>query len=688
MTTNFLAGPILRRVTADRVCVWIATHEFIDLRLEVLASDESVLGVSTAVEKPSPTLFPEQCCQLGERLFVYLLQARCSNQAGYPRDQLLYYRLLQDGRALDLSGLAYGDDDDPKYPGFFIPTILQKLLHGSCRKPHGGGNSPDALSYGDDILTLAYRNLERRPAVLLLTGDQIYADDVAVSVASMLKEPAVTLTGKQELIPAIDPNDKKRIWINPYTEALNGRKDLLKQYRAGFSSGESQNHLLSFGEFAAMYLYTFGNAPQWKRDEEWPPFANTGITKNEFDQQCASVRKFEQTLQTKVRRLLANIPTYMLLDDHDVTDDWNITNLWYDRVGGSDLGKRVVSNALAACFAFQGWGNDPDNFDQDLRRTISQQLLDEGQNQASEDIGKRYDLHTWAHRCWGFSVPTNPPIIAIDSRTQRAQAAGNLPVLLDRYARDWLRLECNKLSLTWNQLNTSPPRWPVFITATPVMGLSTVEQGQKLLYWLVKRLEDTAYAKIIEKLLGRKEGWLTEKAIEWADIETWTGNRESLEVLIKCVLEDMKIDRCVFLSGDVHYGFTAVGRYSMSNNVFQCYQLVSSALKNNMNKKQQRTFTDISNPSTLNKMEKLLSSFSLNLSVHLLAPTPGNPVKPVAHQECNLGILTFRNEQPVEHALLKDGDFVEWVLQPGTDFSAVAPNPWQRFRQQMQAWIS
>jgi hypothetical protein len=28
----------------------------------------------------------------------------------------------------------------------------------------------------------------------------------------------------------------------------------------------------------------------------------------------------------KVRRLMANIPSYMILDDHEVTDDWDLQN--------------------------------------------------------------------------------------------------------------------------------------------------------------------------------------------------------------------------------------------------------------------------------------------------------------------------------------------------------------------------
>ncbi|HEY6669151.1 MAG TPA: hypothetical protein VI033_08365 [Candidatus Nitrosopolaris sp.] len=45
---------------------------------------------------------------------------------------------------------------------------------------------------------------------------------------------------------------------------------------------------------------------------------------------------------------MANIPTYMMFDDHDITDDRNITREWNERVKESDYGKQIVANGLAA----------------------------------------------------------------------------------------------------------------------------------------------------------------------------------------------------------------------------------------------------------------------------------------------------------------------------------------------------
>ena len=64
------------------------------------------------------------------------------------------------------------------------------------------------------------------------------------------------------------------------------------------------------------------------------------------------------------RRALANVPTYMLADDHDVTDDWFLNGKVERQLRGTGVipgpgGRRMMRNALAAYAVFQHWGNDP-----------------------------------------------------------------------------------------------------------------------------------------------------------------------------------------------------------------------------------------------------------------------------------------------------------------------------------------
>ena len=352
-----------------------------------------------------------QGIQLGEYLFVHLLQARPESSSGYPVDTLMYYSIAQvrNGKAAplfseqEIQKLVYGSHP---CPGFFIPTALKNLLHGSCRKPHGKSASADALRQGDALMRETCDDLERRPAMLFLVGDQIYADDVAISLHARLREAAMQLTGEGEVMPQGIGNPQKLL--------LHGRKQILKNRKSGFSSSKSENHLFSFGEYAAMYLYTFGNLPAWEPVWDWNELEHLGIAPGEekhareaHAEQHEYLRTFHGTL-SDVRRLMANIPTYMMFDDHDVTDDWNITHSWYDAVRESELGRRIVSNALAACWAFQSWGNDPDNFHKDMVWSIQQRLTDTKDDPA---VAERYDLYTWKHRGWGFSVPTFPNYI-------------------------------------------------------------------------------------------------------------------------------------------------------------------------------------------------------------------------------------------------------------------------------------
>jgi hypothetical protein len=59
---------------------------------------------------------------------------------------------------------------------------------------------------------------------------------------------------------------------------------------------------------------------------------------------------------------MANVPCYMMWDDHDITDDWNLTRDWRDQVLTKDAGVTVLRNGMVAGTLFQMWGNDPAAF--------------------------------------------------------------------------------------------------------------------------------------------------------------------------------------------------------------------------------------------------------------------------------------------------------------------------------------
>jgi hypothetical protein len=65
----------------------------------------------------------------------------------------------------------------------------------------------------------------------------------------------------------------------------------------------------------------------------------------------------------------------MILDDHEVTDDFNMTRHFMEGVYQSDLGLRIVQNGLTAFAVCQSWGNVPEQFDPNTPTAAGTQLL-------------------------------------------------------------------------------------------------------------------------------------------------------------------------------------------------------------------------------------------------------------------------------------------------------------------------
>jgi len=650
MEAKLIAGPILRRTTTNRVCVWLVTSSPMPLQLTVVDAQ----NIASEFGQSKLNLLDEQRVKVGDNLYVYLLQARANARTGYPQDKLLCYRLDEvnaenNSRTPllskdELQKLVYGS---LPLPSFFIPSKLKRLLHGSCRKPHGGKDNGDALALAEAQLAEHYSSVDgddaKRPALLLLTGDQIYADDVAVSLAAVLKKKAAELTGATEILPGISLSDTR----------LHGRKDVLKNEKSGFSSGESHNHLFSFGEFAAMYLYAFGNAQSWAIPARWEDIAPHALPEAEeaFNDQKNALQNFSATLG-RVRKLLANIPTYMIFDDHDVTDDWNITHSWYDDVRDSPLGRRIVSNALAAYWAFQGWGNDPDNFDKDMVWSIQQRLTDSTNNPA---IAERYDLHTWKHRGWGFSIPTMPPIIAMDSRTQRQYDNKNLPAqLMDRYALDWLRVEWAKLITDYKIPSNT---LPVLVATAPVHSFAAIDSVQGLPLKLLKLLASRF------NIVAMFAGSINQKLVNVMDIESWISNKNGFKALFDTLQDRMQLSGCTFLSGDVHYAFSSKGTFTCNKKTLNCWQLTSSALCNmpsDLSREMVEGLGGALPPKAKHGVWLAWDKEDRWSTTATLLPPQQSP-KPI-HAECNLGLVAFENGKPVSHTLLTGSGQLVYLL--------------------------
>ncbi|RTZ67267.1 MAG: hypothetical protein DSZ29_01155 [Aquificaceae bacterium] len=543
ISTKILAGPILRRVTATQVYVWLASNGAANYKLELFdATRKNIIPKSC-----KPILNQQQVGTKKSNLWVSLLQIDLSKDESFPLDELLYYNIV----GADLSDVCLQGET---LPSFYIPSQLNIIAHGSCRKPHGQAKydnhdketedndllpPPDALYVLAQHLNQSKTNLQQRPSHLFLTGDQIYADDVSPDLLAVLMNKAVELIGEETPVPGIR---------KPSDLCSGERAEKLEDLETGLTSSKTATHLITFGEYAAMYLFVFGNAASWH-----------------IETQDKYLRSFIKTLPD-IRRALANISTYMIFDDHDVTDDWNLTSNWYDTVRFNPTGRRIVSNAMATYYVFQHIGNSKDALNDDLNEVIQMHLA----NIHNDKLCEYYDLYLWKHRHWSFSLPTNPPIIVLDTRTQRDFTSKNSAApLMDRYAVDWLRV-------TWARLQVNKKtHTPVIISSTPVIGFNPMERAQSIFVRLLSFIMPVIHLFRSTKMLSHFT-----QAASALDFESWVANKKGFSYFLDSLLLRMKIKKVVFLSGDVHYSFVNKAKYSNGEDTLECLQLTSSAIHN------------------------------------------------------------------------------------------------------------
>jgi len=296
-----LAGPQVRRVTEEEeVTIWLALSASIEsATLDVYAGP--ILDLEADRAKPLRTSATSVAEPLAMRLVPFsdrlIFVAVRAKLAPLAWDALYSYnvQIVKDGVTHDLKSLGFLQPRPPsglvpecpplgyapnKLSSFLTagPASKLRIAHGSCRKTNGDGG--DALASVDKLIATGGAE---RPAQLLLTGDQIYADDVSYPLS-----PWLTKLGERLLMPA----------------------------------GKSEKVPVCFDASATARL--------------------VNVTQSTF--RAGSRFRLTQTCFTsKVQRLPANVSTYMILDDHEVTDDWNRTRRWQRRAYSTPSIKRSVA---------------------------------------------------------------------------------------------------------------------------------------------------------------------------------------------------------------------------------------------------------------------------------------------------------------------------------------------------------
>ncbi|WP_299017923.1 alkaline phosphatase family protein [uncultured Photobacterium sp.] len=544
-----LAGPILRKCTVSELSVWLVTSEPLDASFSLYLPGETKAFYSHPISS-------EHQLQVGRTAWVVMANLK----GDFPVDTVLEYELFtQHGSLSDLVPfLLYAGENRLS---FCIRTQASYVMHGSCRNPHYP--SQDSLVAADSkVASLA---VGERPSLLMMSGDQIYADHVAGPMLDVIQQVIHLLGLPDENFAQGPVANTQSLYLHGYN--FYGRDQILPHYvdsgnwlsdsgvgawlphrgRPVFSSRESENHLMSFSEFFAMYLLVW--SPQL-----WHFVDSERLKKQGF--QCGQ-RVLEPKWQERwyeekqhidefvvglpqVQRLMAHIPTYMIFDDHDVTDDWNLTIGWEKAAYGNLLSRRIIGNGLISYWLCQGWGNAPEHFDLTFWSYAKTFFTDPCNAHQDQFIDYLYRFEKWH-----YAIETTPKMLVLDTRTRRwrSESKMNKPSGL----MDWEALTELQQSL----LNEPAV---ILVSAAPMFGVKFIEMLQRGMTWLGLPL--------------------------LIDAENWMAHPGAANTLLSIFTHTKTPTNFVILSGDVHYSFAYDVKLRFRRSSPNIYQITSSGIKN------------------------------------------------------------------------------------------------------------
>ncbi|WP_051517536.1 isoleucyl-tRNA synthetase [Stutzerimonas stutzeri] len=541
-----LVGPLLRRLEAGRLVFWLITREPLSLRLQLQPQGESCRSLA----------IDDAACQrlrIGTSAWLQLIDLRL--ETPLPADRLIEYDVLIASGAVELGIANWAPHlihEGAERPAFVIRSRYDDLLHGSCRKPHHP--SADGLVAVDALVAEAREAPEHWPAALLMTGDQIYADDVAGPMLMAIHALIHRLGLYGECLEGAVVGDSDALMAHPATyyrreqllPAFKSNEALRERFFGGvekpvFTTSSAHNHLVTLSEVLAMYLLVWSPVPWTLIELQAPPLDEEMAQR--YAREAACIDAFRQGLP-QVARGLAHLPSLMIFDDHDITDDWNLSARWEQTAYGHPFSRRIIGNALLGYLLCQAWGNAPDTCATSLHTVES--LLASGEDgqldcalhdQVVDELLQRGD--------WGYVIPSEPALVVLDTRTRRWRSEGNLnrPSGL----MDWE-------ALTDLQQHILDHRSVVIVSPAPMFGVKLIETVQRVFSWFGLSL--------------------------LVDAENWMAHRGAAQVMLNIFRHTRTPGNYVVLSGDVHYSFAYQvhirGRIEGPN----LWQITSSGVKN------------------------------------------------------------------------------------------------------------
>ena len=571
-----------------------------------------------------------QSVRLGNKAYIVLLSI--TPEEALPQDCFFEYQISfnVDGQSKTLTellpSLTY---DGQARPGFILRSHLKKVIHGSCRKPHSP--SEDALVQLDNQIAKHLHDKQERPDLIIMSGDQIYADDVAGPTLKAIHKVSDLLELSHECWEGSNPCDNDSLLADEH--CYYSRDNLLPKNRANqkvldlffggsqkpiFTTRFSHNHLITLAEMSAMYLLMW-SPTLWELidiDEVCIPeeFIET------FHQEQTLIEEFVTGLGA-VQRAFANIPVYMIFDDHDITDDWNLSRGWEQAAYEHPFSKRIIGNALIAYWLCQGWGNNKAVFEDLLEE--SRAIFDADSLETDELIDQLLYF-----REWDYSVNTNPRIIVADTRTNRwrSESSTSSPSGL----MDWQALSDLQQQLIHNES-------VILVSPAPIFGVKLVETIQRIFTFFGQSL--------------------------MVDAENWMAHNGSANVILNIFMHPKTPQHFIILSGDVHYSFVYDVSLRFRENSPDITQVTASGFKNTFPEKLLNVF-DILDRALYGRRSPL-NLFTKRRRMLVRSRKPEGMGRRRLVNESNLGVLLLDKNNDAETEVINTkGKTTRFIRNP------------------------
>jgi hypothetical protein len=288
-----------------------------------------------------------------------------------------------------------------------------------------------------------------------------------------------------------------------------------------------------------------------RRDTSRPPHEHA----SDFEEYAMLYR--ETWGDPVVRRLLATVSTSMIFDDHELSDDWNISEAWVHDMRRASWWEERVVGGFASYWLYQHLGNlAPDELARDERLARVREaddgfpvLRELALGQLEHDTGTR----------WSYARELGRSrLVVVDSRAGR---------VLDHGVRDML----------------DEPEWR-FVEEQARRPADHVLLATSIPYLLGRGIHDLQgwNERVCAGAWGSLAARVGEKIRRAVDLDHWASFQRSFRRLASLLGSLEPPGRVLLLSGDVHYAYVA------ETTLPRVLQLVVSPLRNRLAPRERR----------------------------------------------------------------------------------------------------